>query len=110
MKIAYVAHPLSGPDRASNIARAQRWYGWLLRTFPGRGFVMDWALYAEQLDDTPANRARGLDFDVELIRRCDEVWLVGGYVSPGMDIEQEAGVKAGKKIVDLTFLGLEPPT
>ncbi len=41
---------------------------------------------------------------LEIIARCDEVWLVGGRVSSGMAAERDVA----KIAVDLTRFGEEP--
>lgn len=107
MRIAYMMHPYGG--RRENLERAKRWFRWLIKTFPDVQFTAPWILWCETLEETPENRARGIAFDLESIRRSDEAWLVGGEVSAGMGIESREASERGKRIVDLTILGDEPP-
>jgi ParB/RepB/Spo0J family partition protein len=55
------------------------------------------------------HRERGLAIDKALVVRCDEVWLCGGRVSPGMREEARTAVAFGLPVFDLTYLGDEPP-
>ena len=72
--------------------------------------VADWLIYCELLDDhDPLDRAFGLACDEATVKRCDEIWLVGGALSSGMRHERDIASVAGLRIVDLTFLGAEPP-
>jgi hypothetical protein len=54
-------------------------------------------------------RDLGLACDFALIERCDELWLVGGRVSPGMALEAEHARKHGVTVADFTHAGYEPP-
>jgi len=105
MKVVYIAHPLSGPDRDANIARAARWCAWAFKS--GYSTVADWIVLASQLDES--YREQGLRADCALIKRCDELWQVGGRISDGMRIEAAAAKLVGVPVKDLTSLGEEPP-
>lgn len=108
MKSVYIAHPLgAGPDREFNRARAARWVAWA--GLQGVAPSATWIVLAGQWDESEENRTRGLAIDVTLVKRCDEVWLVGGRVSAGMKIEANAAIEAGIAVVDMTHLGEEPP-
>ena len=108
-QVAWVIHPLKG-DVAGNIARAKRWLQFLIRTFPGLDFEAGWILWCEVLNDAnPAERERGLQFCEAMIHRLDEVWVVGGRISEGMQREIEIAGAAFKPITNLTYLGEEPP-
>lgn len=109
MKVVYIAHPLGGgPDREENRARASRWCAWAARS-RGVSPVAGWITLSGQWDESAENRALGIACDVALVPRCDELWLVGGRVSPGMEAEASAARAAGVPVVDLTDLGKEPP-
>lgn len=105
VKVVYVAHPLSGPDRDANIARAARWCAWFFKS--GYAPVADWIVLASQLDES--YRERGLVVDCALVKRCDELALVGGQVSDGMRIEAACARLVGVPVKDMTALGEEPP-
>src|SRR5690606_10687278 len=108
MKVVYVAHPLGqGPDRELNRQRAARWCGYLAKAY-GIAPVADWIVLSGVWDEEDG-RTLGLAIDVVLVQRCDELWLVGGRVSPGMQIEAEAARASGIPVIDLTGLGAEPP-
>ena len=107
MRVVYIAHPLGhGDDREQNRLRAARWVAWAA----DQGWVApvaDWIILSGVWDES--KRGLGLMIDIALIQRCDELWLVGGRISPGMEIEADAARRAGKKIRNMTSLGKEPP-
>lgn len=106
MKVIYVAHALgAGPDREANRARAARWCRWV--ALLGHAPVADWIILSGVFDES--HRERGLAIDCELVERVDEVWLVGGRVSPGMQVEADHARRCGVTVLDLTELGEEPP-
>lgn len=108
MKVWYMAHPVAG-DVPGNIARAKRWFRWLVKAVPGDVCVI--APWLETLewcaedDGDPAVRERAMQRNVVLANLCDAVVLVGGRVSAGMQREADAA----KEVRDLTCLGEEPP-
>lgn len=107
MKVVYIAHPLGqGADRELNRTNAAKWVGWIAQTY-NVAPVADWVILSGVW--TKAMRVHGLAIDMVLIERCDEVWLVGGRVSPGMHLESQRAVELGKTVVDLTHLGFEVP-
>lgn len=57
-----------------------------------------------ELEETTENREWGLSCDKAHIERCDEVWLVGPRVSPGMALERQHAVSCGIPTYDLTGL------
>jgi len=107
LKVVYIAHPLgAGEDRQSNLARAARWVAWAA-TRKNVAPVADWIVLASQLSEEL--RQLGLQIDCSIVERCDELWLVGGRVSPGMVVERDHARACGVRVVDLTGLGEEPP-
>lgn len=107
MRAIYLAHPLgAGPDRELNRQRAARWVAWAARSVAP---VATWITLSGEWDESPENRERGLAIDVALVAICAETWLVGGRVSVGMKIESDEARRLGKPVLDLTFLGEEPP-
>jgi hypothetical protein len=105
----YIAHPLgAGPDRERNRENAARWVAWFARTFLIAP-VATWVTLAGEWDESAENRKLGLEIDLALIAACEEVWLVGGRISPGMAIEAEEARRLGKRVIDLTGFGFEAP-
>jgi hypothetical protein len=106
MRLVYMAHPFRGDLTA--LSRARRWYRWLHgalhASVGGMGVLAPWIVAADVLSDVE-ERAAAMECNVEVVRRCDVVVLVGGEISPGM--RDEAG--AARAVLDLTSLGLEPP-
>lgn len=108
-QVAYVAHPLgAGPDREANRQRAMRWCNWVARSL-GMAPSADWITLSGIWDETPENRALGIECDLAQVVRCSRVLLVGGRISDGMRQEATYGNAAGVHVYDLTFLGNEPP-
>jgi hypothetical protein len=110
MRSIYVAHPLgAGTDREQNRANAARWCGWIAKTFRV-ATVADWIVLSGVWDESPENRALGLEIDKALIERCDELWMVGGRVSEGMAIEAAHARGQTTIVRDFTkWLGYTPP-
>lgn len=108
MKVVYLAHPLGADaDRQQNRANAARWVAWA--TLVHRvAVVADWITLSGQLSED--HRELGLQCDLALIDRCDEIWLVGGRISPGMAIERDHAAAHGKPVMDLTRLGYHAPS
>lgn len=106
----YVAHPVGQPpDREANLARALRWFSYLVRTYDNRAFSMPWLPYCLTLPETQENRARGIRDDLVQLRLCSEIVLVGGHLSPGMRHELELARTSGMRVLNLLELGAEPP-
>lgn len=110
-RIAYVAHPLSGPDREVNRQRAAIWGCWIARTF-NRNVSADWIWLTSVWDES--ERAVGLELDREMVMRADEIWLCGSFISAGMRFELEAYLSAPGHtmagVVDLTGFGRVLPS
>lgn len=111
MKLVYMAHPMGSATKAGlegNLARAKRWFTWCVSEEVA--VIADWIIYGEVWDDfDPKLRAIGLTHDDEMIRRCDEFWMVGGRISAGMERGKETATRHGLFVKDLTHLGAEPP-
>ena len=106
-----MAHPVRGEtpaDTDANIARAMRWYEYLVKHFEEHAFVADWILMCMVLDEhTPGHRERGMRANLAIVERCDEIWLCGGRFSPGMQQEVE---HAGPNVIVRAFeCADEPP-
>jgi len=110
MKLLYLAAPISG-DVSANIDRALRWLAFLARTMPENVVTAPWVsnLLAGEDDSDPKQRERGLRGCCAIAARFDGVILVGGRVSAGMERERVTAEQAGKLVIDLTWMGEEPP-
>jgi hypothetical protein len=103
-KLCYLAHPLGqAGDREQNRRNAGRILAQLQTEEPTRVFVASWITLAEYWSETPAEREAGLHADLALIEHCDEIWLCGNRISPGMQIELEHARKCGLRVVDRTY-------
>jgi len=110
MKLAYMAHPVSG-NVEENLKSAKRWLRWLTesREEP-MTFIAPWITDCEIWDDSrPGDRALGLARCMEVISRCDELWIVGGRISDGMRQEIAHAKRHDITTVNLTEMGSCPP-
>lgn len=107
--IFFVAHPVGG-DVAGNLARTFRWLRWLTETHPYRIYTVPWVAEVMTFDDAnPSERAASIERNRAIIGRCDGIVLVGGRISTGMSIELAAAQAHQLDVLDLTYLGEEPP-
>jgi hypothetical protein len=101
MRVAFMAHPVSG-DVRENLKKARAWMRWIE---DGNNVVVcaNWILECEIWDDAdPEQREAGMRRGLAVIERCDEIWLVGPRISEGMRLELEHARKRGLAVVDLT--------
>jgi hypothetical protein len=110
IRVVYIAHPL-GDDpvkRQTNRARAAQWCAWAAEKC-GVCPVAMWVVLSGIWFESLEYRELGLQLDKVLVARCDEVWLVGGRISPGMAIEALTAQELSIPVLDLTGLGELPP-
>lgn len=106
-KVVYMAHPLGdGEQRAVNVLNASQWFGFLCSNFKV-AVTADWILIASIWKED--RRELGLEIDKAIVRKCDEIWLVGGRISPGMAIERDVAISCGITVRDLTGFGYTVP-
>jgi hypothetical protein len=100
----YVAHQLSHPTRdgiLANLAQGALWCAWLAEHFEIAP-VAPWIYLASVLEETPENRAMGLECDIATLAVCSELWLLGPRISSGMLLEAQEAYARGKPVRDLT--------
>lgn len=101
-EVFYLAHPVTGNPRG-NCLKAIDWIHWLTLQHPDKVFVAPWVAevlaFANENAD-PSFYARVLADDQDVVRHLDGILLVGGRVSTGMQLELDAALAAGKKVVD----------
>lgn len=110
MKLSYMCHPVAG-DIPGNLARARLWLKWVVEnSLEPIAVIAPWISDVEIWDDDkPMDREAGLARCRAVIERCDEVILVGGRVSSGMDMERRHAMKHAITVVDMTAMGALPP-
>ena len=87
MKLIYVASPYAG-DIEKNVEFAKRACRYVVER--GHAFFAPHLIYPQILDDSnPAERETGLKLGHHMLERCDEMWVFGNRISPGMEAEIE---------------------
>ena len=89
----YIASPLSGDvKRNLQFARQACRYAISEEMTP----FCPHLLYTQMLDDSdPEERQLGIDMGNRMLRLCDELWLCGDRISPGMAGEKEMAERLG---------------
>ena len=89
----YIASPLSGDvKRNLQFARQACRYAISEEMTP----FCPHLLYTQMLDDSdPEERQLGIDLGNRMLRLCDELWLCGDWISPGMAGEKEMAERLG---------------
>ena len=106
-KLVYMAHPLGGSeDRNRNICNAREWRDWF-NSIPGICALAPWIEMAEICDEDM--RDQGLALDKAVVNICAEVWLCGGRISPGMQLEATWAYEAGKPVWNWIRMGRSCP-
>jgi len=94
--LVYICSPYSG-DVEGNIKSARRYSRFAVEM----GYIpfTPHLLYPQFLDDdNPTERSLGLFFGNVLMSKCAELWVFGGYISPGMSAEIDRAKKKKYKI------------
>lgn len=104
MKVAYIAHPISG-DIKGNLKRIETIGRHINLNEPG---VVPFAHYFFDChalnDDIPEERERGIKNGIALMGKgfIDEVRLYGDNISTGMSHEIDLAIELGIKVVPMT--------
>ena len=87
MKLVYVASPYAG-DIEKNTEFAKEACRFVMDE--GHAFFAPHLLYPQVLDENnSAERKLGLAIGKEVLGRCDELWVFGEIISPGIQAEIE---------------------
>ena len=104
MKIAYIAHPISG-DPKGNLEKINK----IIRTINlSEPNVVPFAPYYADImaldDNIPEERERGIKNDIELMKRgfIDEVRLYGDRISNGMLAEVKLAIRLRIDVIPMT--------
>lgn len=102
MILVFLAHPVSS-DPQYNCIKALRILRELMDAHEDKAFIAPWIDYCLVLNDrNPEHRWRGIRDDLEVLSRCDELWMVGPEVSRGMEGERDFAIKNNITVRDLT--------
>lgn len=92
-RLIYVASPLRG-EYEKNMAKARQY----CKHVTDKGFIpyAPHLLFTQFMDDTiPEQRATGMAMGIEMLKRCDELWVFGETISEGMAAEIELAKEMG---------------
>ena len=99
-ELIFVCSPLSG-DIDVNIEKAKEYsrYVVLMGNIPFTPHL----LYTQFLDDTqPSQRELAVSMGINMLKRCDELWVFGNRVSGGMAYEIATAEKIG---IEVKYIG-----
>lgn len=102
MKIVYIAHPISG-DIEANLADLRRIVRKINLKYPHIvPFVPYYADIVSLDDNVPAERERGIQNDIAVLRSgiVKELWLTGDKISKGMMAEKMLAEELGIPVID----------
>lgn len=94
--LVYIASPYSG-DVETNVKNARAYS----RAAVNNGYIpiTPHLLYPQFMnDDLEKERELGMFFGIVLMSKCAEVWVCGGTISPGMELEIKRAQKKGYKL------------
>lgn len=99
MKRVYIAHALQGDWRGGVLAAKAYAFA---AAKAGHLPVVPYVLMDGILDDTnPEERALGMKLDIDQLRACNEIWLCGQALSPGMLAELDVAIECGLTVMRL---------
>ena len=86
--VVYICAPYAGTDeeRAKNVENAKR-YGLFAISQGYVPYIAHLAICGFLEDNVPEEREIGIQADNIMIRRCDELWVFGDRITPGMKAE-----------------------
>ncbi|ROR28124.1 hypothetical protein EDD66_10562 [Mobilisporobacter senegalensis] len=87
----FICSPFAG-DTLRNLKKAREYL--LFAVEQGTIPFAPHLLYPQVLDDSdPEQRKLGQFFGMVWLRKCDELWVFGGYISKGMQVEIDKALK-----------------
>lgn len=97
MDLVYICSPLRG-DIERNIKKAIGY-----SKFAASMGVVPLAphtIFTQYLDDTiPEEREQGLRMGIELLKKCNQIWVFGDVISEGMQAEINLAIELGISVV-----------
>ena len=97
-RLVFLAHPVRG-DVLRNLALAEDWFRRVESTFPDVAVQSPWITACRVFDDSVEEQRRaGIQKNKACIRVCDEVWLAGESITPGMSDEAIYGASIMKPV------------
>lgn len=104
-KLIYVCSPVKG-DVEANIARAKEYCKTVL--IMGHIPLAPHVAFSGILnDEVPQERETALSIGLELVKRCDEVWVFGDRISEGMKGEIDLAKLIGVPVKTVLYGGME---
>ena len=99
MKLVYICSPLRG-DIDANMEKAREYC--MDAVDKGVTPIAPHLFFTQFLsDDIPQEREQGMSMGMELLSRCDELWVYGSRISEGMAQEIAFAESIGKSVLYL---------
>ena len=106
-KMVYIASPYAG-DVEHNVEFARAACRYCIKR--GNVPIAVHLLYPQILDDTdPEQREIGLKLGRCILEKCDEMWVVGENISPGMSAEIDEAERLGILVRIVSTEQIYPP-
>ena len=105
MKVVYICSPFSA-DPVENVERAKRYCKQVTLQVPNVVPFSPLLMFPFFLDEA-TQRELALNMGVEMLNRCDELWVFShnGQISDGMAMEIQLAKEAGKKVKFISQFG-----
>ena len=105
MKLIYIASPYAG-EVEQNIQFAKQACRMVMNQ--GHAFFAPHLIYPHFLnDDDPLQRQTGQNMGLAVLEKCDELWVFGSRISPGMTREIQEAERLGISTVHIPALDCE---
>ena len=105
MKLIYVASPYAGEVK-QNVKFAEQACRMVMNH--GHAFFAPPLIYPHFLnDDDPLQRQTGQDMGLAVLEMCDELWVFGNRISPGMKREIQETERLGIPTVHIPAMDCE---
>ena len=103
-KVVFIAHAYCG-DPEVNLFDTERYIRYAIKQ--GQHPCCPWYAMVRSLDDMDGDdRERGVKASLEILSRCDELWVCGDEISPGVELEID---RANALRLPVVYVDLDSP-
>ncbi|MCP4902599.1 MAG: DUF4406 domain-containing protein [bacterium] len=96
--LVFISHPIRG-DVEANIESTCHWMRWAIRNKGVSAIAPYIGLLKALNEDDPKERDIGIEIGMDVLLRCDELWLVGTHISEGMQKEADFAHKHDIRVI-----------